>query len=73
MQLLSNTLDKAWAFSVVNDSSMHYGKSYFDNQIHIHHDGDILNIHATIPMFEQNTSENMFNLVTTFFDIICPA
>jgi len=73
LQLLSNILNKAWAFSVANDSSTHYGKSYFDNRIRIHHDGDILNIHAiAIPMFERHTGENMFNLITTFFDIICP-
>ena len=58
---------------MANDSSTHYGKSYFDNRIRIHHDGDILNIHAiAIPMFERHTGENMFNLITTFFDIICP-
>ena len=67
LQLLSNILNKAWAFSVANDSSTHYGKSYFDNRIRIHHDGDILNIHAiAIPMFEGHTGENMFNLITTF-------
>ena len=35
-----------WVFSLANDSSTHYGNSYFDNRIRFHHRGILYNIHA---------------------------
>ena len=77
LQLLSNILSikkrSSWAFSVANDASTHYGKSYFDNRIRIHINGKLVNIHAlAIPMFYEHTAENMFLLVSRFLDIIIP-
>ena len=62
-----------WAFSLANDSSTYYGKSYLDNRIRFHQDGIIHNVHfLAIPMFERHTGAYMFKLVSEVFDIICP-
>ena len=68
--ILSN--ESIWAFSLANDASTHYGKSYLDNRIRFHLKGVLYNIHIlAIPMFDQHTGENMFNLVNKFLNIIC--
>jgi hypothetical protein len=77
LQLLSNILcikkRSSWAFSIANDASTHYGKSYFDNRIRIHINGKLVNIHAlAIPMFYEHTAANMFLLVSRFLDVITP-
>lgn len=62
-----------WAFSLVNDVSTYYGKSYFDNRIRVHVNGKLHNYHlVAIAMYEQHTGENMFTLVMHVLDIICP-
>ena len=74
LQAISTILnnDMVWAFSLANDASTHFGKSYFDNQIHFHLNGVLYNVHAiAIPMFDRHTGENMFNLVSTFLDVVC--
>src|SRR5204863_5221749 len=74
LQRISEILNDSsvWAFSLANDSSTHYGRSYFDNRIRFHRDGVLYNIHAlAIPMFERHTGENMFNLVSDFLGVIC--
>ena len=64
---------RTWAFSLVNYSSTHYGYSYFDNRVRIHHNGDIFNLHIlAIPMFERHTADNMYNLISGVLDVICP-
>ena len=61
-----------WAFSLANDSSTHYGNSYFDNRIRFHYRGIVYNIHAVaIPMFDRHTGENMHKLISNFLDILC--
>ena len=75
LQKLSDILNDAsiWAFSLANDSSTHYGNSYFDNRICFHHCGILYNIHAiAIPIYDRHTGENMHKLVTNFLDIVCP-
>src|SRR5579859_4851823 len=63
----------AWAFSLANDASTHYGRSYLDNCIRIHIDGKLHNFHLlAIPMYETHTGENMFHLVVRVLDIVCP-
>src|SRR5271154_140926 len=63
----------SWAFSLANDASTHYSKSYFDNRIRIHINGKLHNLHAlAIPMFHAHSSENMYLLVARFLDTICP-
>jgi hypothetical protein len=70
-QILNSS--RTWAFSLANDGSTHYGRSYFDNRIRIHHHGDIFNVHMlAIPMFERHTADNMYNLISRVLDIICP-
>ena len=55
----------------MNDSSIHYRNSYFDNRIHFHHCGILFNLHAVaIPMFDRHTDENMRQLISNFLDII---
>ena len=76
LQLISTILDpknrSCWAFSLANDASTHYGKSYFDNRIRVHINGKLHNLHlVAIPMFEQHTGENMFNLVARVLDVVC--
>lgn len=52
-----------WAFSLANDSSTYYGKSYLDNRIHFHKDGVIHNVHfLAIPMFKRRTGAYLFKL-----------
>jgi len=75
LQMISKILNspRIWAFSLANDSSTHYGHSYFDNRIRIHRNGDIFNLHVlAIPMFERHTSDNMYNLISGVLDIVCP-
>jgi len=77
LQLISTILDpknrSCWAFSLANDASTHYGKSYFDNRIRVHINGKLHNFHlVAIPMFEQHTGENMFVLVSHVLDVLCP-
>ena len=74
LQAISTILnnDMVWAFSLANDASTHFGKSYFDNRIRFHLNGVLYNVHAiAIPMFDRHTGENMFNLVSTFLDVVC--
>jgi hypothetical protein len=62
-----------WAFSLANDASTHYGKSYLDNRIRFHRNRVLYNIHMlAIPMYDRHTGENMFKLVSNVFDILCP-
>ena len=69
LHLISTILDRlknrsAWAFSLANDASTHYGKSYFNNRIRVHVDGKLYNYHlVAIAMYEQHTGKNMFTLV----------
>lgn len=75
LQALSTIINdnRLWAFSLANDASTHFGKSYFDNRIRFHLNGVLYNVHAiAIPMFDRHTGENMFNLISTFLDIVCP-
>jgi hypothetical protein len=75
LQMISEILNSSdiWAFSLANDSSTHYGHSYFDNRIRIHHNGDIFNFHIlAVPMFERHTANNMYNLIAGVLDILCP-
>ena len=66
-------LISCWAFSLANDTSTHYSKSYFDNRIWGHINGKLHNFHlVAIPMFEQHTGENMFLLVSHVLDVLCP-
>ena len=65
--------NSVWAFSLANDSSTYYGKSYFDNRIHFHQDGTLYNIYAmAIPMSERHTGEAILKLISNFFDMVCP-
>ena len=62
-----------WAFSLANDASTYYGKSYFDNCIRVHIDGKLHNYYlVAILMYEQHTGENMFTLMMHVLDVICP-
>ena len=62
-----------WAFSLANDFSTYYGKSYLDNGIHFHQDRIIHNVHfLAIPIFERHTGAYMFKLISELFDIIYP-
>jgi hypothetical protein len=78
LELITTILDPrksrcAWAFSLANDASTHYGRSYLDNRIRIHTDGKLYNFHlVAIPMYETHTGENMFNLVVRILDVVCP-
>jgi hypothetical protein len=75
LQRISDILNdrSVWAFSLANDSSIHYGHSYFDNRIRFHRNGVLYNIYIlAIPMFEQHTGENMFKLVSDFLGVLCP-
>jgi hypothetical protein len=75
LQMLSTILNdnSTWAFSLANDASMHFNKSYFDQRVRVHRNNIIHNIHAVaIPMFDRHTGENKYNLVAKFFDVICP-
>ena len=74
MLTILNPINRSsWAFSLANDGSTHYGKSYFDNRIRFHYKGKLYNIHLiAIPMFEHHTGENMFLLVCRTLDVLCP-
>jgi hypothetical protein len=64
--------ESVWAFSLANDASTHYSRSYLDNRIRFHLKGVLYNIHVlAIPMFDRHTGENMFNLVDKFLNILC--
>ena len=70
VDVLNDTL--IWVFSLANDSSTHYGNSYFNNQIRFHYRGILYNIHAVaIPMFDRHIDENMHKLISNFLDVIC--
>ena len=72
-QILCNN-KSTWAWSLANDSSTHFGKSYLDNRIRIHLDGTLYNLHViAIPMHEpSHTGQYMFDLTIKVFDILCP-
>jgi hypothetical protein len=71
--ILSTKHRSSWAFSVANDASTHYGKSYFDHCIRVHINGKIHNLHVlAIPMFYEHSADNMFELVSCFFNVIVP-
>ena len=50
LQLISTILDpknrSCWAFSLANDASTHFSKSYFDNRIRVHINGKLHNFHV---------------------------
>lgn len=75
LQYLATILNKKsiWAFSLANDSSTHYGRSYFDNRVRIHLNGRIHNLHVIVmPIFERHTDQHLYDLVKSAFDILCP-
>ena len=78
LQLITTILDprknrSAWAFSLANDMSTHYGRSYLDNRIRVHVDGKLHNLHLiAILMYEAHTGQNMFHLVVRILDVVCP-
>ena len=78
LQLITTILDpqrnrSACAFSLTNDASTHYGRSYLDNRIRVHVDGKLHNFHpVAIPMYEAYTGENMFHLIVRILDVVCP-
>jgi len=65
LQLITTILDpqknrSAWAFSLANDASTHYGRSYLDNRIRVHVDGKLHNFHlVAIPMYEAHRREHV--------------
>lgn len=74
LQLLSKLLShrSTWAFSLAHDASTHWGKSYFDNRIRLHFNGCLYNIHViAIPMFEEKSAVNIFNVVKKVLGILC--
>lgn len=74
LQRISEVLNDSsvWAFSLANDSSTHYGRSYFDNRIRFHRNGVLYNIYTlAMPIFERHTGENIFNLVSDFLRVLC--
>ena len=78
LHLIATILDpqknqSTWAFSLANDASTHYGRSYLNNHIRIHVNGKLHNFHLlAIPMYETHTGENMFHLIMHVLDIVCP-
>src|SRR6266496_5212627 len=78
LHLITTILDpqknqSTWAFSLANDMSTHYSRSYLNNHIRIHINGKLHNFHLlAIPMYKTHTSENMFHLIMHVLDIVCP-
>ena len=78
LHLIATILDpqknqSTWAFSLANDASTHYGRSYLNNHIQIHINGKLHNFHLlAIPMYKTHTSKNMFHLIMHVLDIVCP-
>jgi len=77
LQLIAKILQNSkstWAWSLANDSSTHFGKSYLDNRVRFHLNGTLHNIHViAIPMHESShTGQYMFDLTVKIFDILCP-
>jgi hypothetical protein len=60
-----------WAFLIVGDGSTHHSSSFFDMRIRICVNDILSNLHlVAIPMFEQYTIENIFNLIARFLDAL---
>src|SRR6266496_1728345 len=78
LHLIATILDprknqSTWAFSLANDMSTHYGRSYLNNHIQVHINGTLHNFHLiAIPMYKAHTGENMFHLIMRILDVICP-
>ena len=71
-QFISTILHRCWAFSLAYDSSTHYGKSYLDNRIRVHYNGELYNLHAiAISLYVNHNEENMFNLIVRFLNVLC--
>jgi hypothetical protein len=61
-------------FSLALDGSTHQGVSYSAMRIRVHYKDLLLNLHlAAVPMFDQHTAINIFNLTTKFLDAVCPS
>ena len=75
LQIISDALhsSKVWTFTVSLDSSTHQSHSYLDVRAHFMVDNAIYNVHLlAIPLFQGQTSENMFATTCKFLDAMYP-
>ena len=70
-KILSDIMQKTWAFTLAFDGSTHQGMSYLDVQTVFHINGCLLNFHLmAILLFEQHTGENMFVVLKKMLDTV---
>ncbi|KAH6578257.1 hypothetical protein BASA61_003987 [Batrachochytrium salamandrivorans] len=71
LQILSEALYKVSGFSLALDSSTIHGMSYLDIRIRLTIKMVVYNYHLlAIPLFEQHTGENMFEVLVKFMDAL---
>jgi hypothetical protein len=71
LQILSDIMQQTWAITLAFDGSTHQGMSYLDVQTRFHINGSLFNIHLmAIPLFEQDTAENMFVVLKKLLDAV---
>ena len=73
LQILSDVMSQAWAFSIALDCSTHQGMSYLDVRSRVHIESSIQNFHLlAIPLFDRHTAANMFVVLEKFLDALLP-
>jgi hypothetical protein len=63
--------ESVWAMSLAGDGSTHRDQSFFDLRLRVCYHGDLVNLHlVALPMFQQHSAMNIFNLIAKFMDAL---
>ena len=71
-EVICNVLDNVWAFSIAMDGGTKAIVPYLDVRLQLVLRGQLFNIHlVALPMYESQTGEIMFLLISKFLDALC--
>jgi hypothetical protein len=70
-QMMQDILNSLWCFSIAFEVGNKSNTSYLDVQIQFCQGNNLHNLHdVALPIQQQHTGENMFQLIVTFFDAL---
>jgi hypothetical protein len=73
LQQITNMVDheSVWAMSLAGDGNTHHDQLFFDLHMRVFYCGNLVNLHlVAMPMFEQHTTLNIFNMISKFMDVL---
>jgi Tfp pilus assembly protein PilN len=73
LQQITNMVDheSVWAMSLASDGNTHHDQLFFNLHMRVCYRGNLVNLHlVAMPMFEQHTTLNIFNMISKFMDTL---